>query len=65
MITQKVILARPDGTYIEVISSNEDSRTQRSHPSDAHRSTLQTVLDKIADFRPGPCQRPAETFAIR
>lgn len=50
-IFQRAILARPDGTYIQVMTSNQDARTagwtRATPPLDAG-----TVLDKITDLRP-------------
>jgi hypothetical protein len=51
VITQRVILARPDGTYIDVMTKNEDSRTSgRTRPTPP--LDADTVLDKITDLRP-------------
>lgn len=51
LIAQRAILARPDGTYIDVMTSNEDARTggrtRPTPPLDA-----ETILDKIIDLRP-------------
>lgn len=51
VIAHRAILARPDGTYIDVMTSNEDARTggrtRPTPPLDA-----ETVLDKISDLRP-------------
>jgi hypothetical protein len=51
VITRRAILARPDGTYVDVMTSNQDARsggrTRPTPPLDA-----ETVLDRIADLRP-------------
>lgn len=47
----RAILARPDGTYVDVMSSNEDARTSgRTRPTPP--VDAETVLDKISDLRP-------------
>ncbi|OLT19311.1 hypothetical protein BJF78_11210 [Pseudonocardia sp. CNS-139] len=51
VITQRAILARPDGTYIDVMTSNEDARTSgRTRPTPP--LDAETVLGKVADLRP-------------
>jgi hypothetical protein len=51
VLAQRAILARPDGTYIDVMSSNEDARTGgRTRPTPP--LAAETVLDKLADLRP-------------
>lgn len=51
VIAQRAVLARLDGTYVDVMSTNEDARTggrtRPTPPLDAH-----AVLDRIADLRP-------------
>jgi|tagenome__1003787_1003787.scaffolds.fasta_scaffold20450213_1 hypothetical protein len=51
VIAQRASLARPDGTYVDVRSSNEDARTsgrtRSTPPLDAG-----AVLDVLADLRP-------------
>lgn len=51
VIAQRAILARPDGTYIDVMCSNEDARTSgRTRPTPP--VDADTVLAKLADLRP-------------
>jgi hypothetical protein len=51
MIEQRAILSRPEGTYIDVRTSNQDARTGgRTRPSPPLDAAA--VLDKIADLRP-------------
>jgi hypothetical protein len=51
VIMQRAILARPDGTYVDVITSNQDARTGgRSRPTPP--VDAEAVLDKLADLRP-------------
>ncbi len=51
VITQRAILARPDGTYVDVMTSNQDARTSgRTRPTPP--LDAETVLDTIADLRP-------------
>lgn len=51
VITQRAILARPDGTYIDVWTCNEDARTAgRTRPTPP--LDAEAVLDKITDLRP-------------
>jgi hypothetical protein len=51
VIAQRAILARPDGTYIDVMTKNEDSRTSgRTRPTPS--LDADAVLDKITDLRP-------------
>lgn len=51
VIAQRAILARPDETYLDVMTSNDDARTggrtRSAPPLDAA-----TVLDTIIDLRP-------------
>lgn len=51
VIFHRAILARPDGTYVDVRTSNEDARTggrtRPTPPLDA-----ETVLDELSDLRP-------------
>lgn len=51
VITQRAILARPDGTYVDVMTSNQDARTGgRSRP--APPLDAEAVLEKLTDLRP-------------
>jgi hypothetical protein len=50
VIAQRAILARPEGTYIDVMTSNEDARGGRARPTPP--LDAETVLDKITHLRP-------------
>lgn len=51
VIARRAILARPDGTFIDVMTSNEDARTA-GRTRRAPLLDAETVLDKITDLRP-------------
>lgn len=51
VISCRAILARPDGTYVDVMTSNEDARTGgRTRPTPPLDAEI--VLDELSDLRP-------------